>query len=293
MTETRGTERDMNGDARPRGRRGLCESRRRHRIGRTLLGVLALAPATLAVPATGSAAPTATLQVAPLPIPDFPGTGDILGAGTAVQVRVTISGTEYGGFPSPLTQMALYAPTGFKVNPDGFAVCAPAVLRAEGAPGCPRRSRAGPVGKGLGVVSFGGERVNEEVSIQGFFAPGGGLTFNAEGRTPASFQVLEDARWTTAGAPYEPEMIVDIPLVETVPGADDASILSFTVTVGAAYRKSGRTISYLTLPHGCPRGGAPIRADLKFLSGETVTVAYNQHCPRHARRGERSGGAHA
>jgi hypothetical protein len=265
--------------------RRRCKSRPWHRIGRALLGVLILAPATLAVPSNTLAAPTATLQVAPLPIPGFPGTGDILGAGAAVQVRVTISGTEYGGFPSPLTQMALYAPVGFKVNPGGFAVCAPAVLQAEGAGGCPRRSRAGPIGEGLGVVSFGGERVNEKVSIQGFFAPGGGLTFNAEGRTPASFQVLENAHWTTAGDPYGPEMIVDIPLVETVPGADDASILSFTVTVGAAYRKSGRTISYLTLPHRCPRGGAPIRADLKFLSGETVTIAYNQPCPRHTRRG--------
>jgi hypothetical protein len=258
--------------------------RHRHRIRRALLAALVLAVACLGPVAIASAAPKVTLQVAPVPIPGFPGTGDILGAGAAVEVRVTISGTEYGGFPSPLTQIALYAPAGFKVASSGFNACAPAVLKAQGASGCSPRSRAGPIGEGLGVVSFGGERVDEKVSIQGFFAPGGGLIFNAEGSTPASFQVLERAHWTTAGAPYGPEMIVEVPLVETVPGADDASILSFKVKVGAAYRKAGKTISYLTLPDRCPRGGAPIRADFRFLSGESVTVAYKQPCPRHTRR---------
>jgi hypothetical protein len=255
--------------------------RRGHRIARVPLATLLLVAGLLGLAAPAAAAPTATLSVAPVPIPGFRGTGDILGAGTAVEVRVTISGTEYGGFPSPLTQMALYAPAGFKVSANGFDTCAPSVLQASGAAGCPMRSRAGPIGEGLGVVSFGGERVNEKVSIQGFFAAGGGLTFNAEGRTPAAFQVLEQARWVSAPAPYGPEMIVEVPLVETVPGADDASILSFKVRVGAAYRKGGRTVSYLTLPDRCPRGGAPIRADLKFLSGETVTIAYRQPCPRH------------
>jgi hypothetical protein len=39
-----------------------------------------------------------------------------------------------------------------------------------------------------------------------------------------------------------------LPLVETVPGALDASILSFKVTVGAAYKKGKKTVSYITLP---------------------------------------------
>ena len=110
------------------------------------------------------------------------------------------------------------------------------MLEASGAAGCPDDSRAGPTGEGLGVVSFGGERVNEKVSIQDFFAPGGGLTFYVEGRTPTSFQVLEKAAWMTAAAPYGPELVIEVPLVETVPGADDASILSFRVKLGAAYK---------------------------------------------------------
>jgi hypothetical protein len=236
--------------------------------------------AGLAFATSAAAMPAVTLKVTPVPIPGFLGTGDILGAGTDVEVHVTISGTEYGGFPSPLTGMAFYAPAGVKVIPKGFIDCGQSALETDGAAGCPNNSSAGPTGEGLGVVSFGGDRVNEKVTIQDFFAPNGGLTFYVEGRTPAYFQVLEKAQWTTASAPYGPKLLIEVPLVETVPGADDASILSFKVKVGAAYRKSGKTVSYLTLPKKCPRGGAPLKAEFKFMSGETVTVADKQPCPR-------------
>jgi hypothetical protein len=236
---------------------------------------------TAAFTATAAATPKVTFQASAIPIPGFPGTGDILGAGAEVEVRVTISGAEYGGFPSPLIGMAIYAPSGVTVSDKGFGSCASSALEADGPAGCSRDSRAGPIGEGLGVVSFGGERVNEKVSIQSFFAPTGGLTFYAVGSTPTSFEILEKGYWTTASAPYGPEMIVELPLVETVPGADDASILSFNVKVGAAYRRGDKTESYITLSKRCPKAGAPLKAELKFMSGETVTVAYRQPCPKH------------
>jgi hypothetical protein len=237
--------------------------------------------ACLVLTGTASASPTVSFELTPIPVPGFPGTGDILGAGAEVEAKVTISGTEYGGFPSPLVGAAFYSPAGVKVAPAGFGDCASAVLEADGVGGCPKDSRAGPTGEGLGVVSFGGERVNERVSIQDVFAPGGGLTFYVVGQTPTSFQVLEKAYWTTAGAPYGPELVIEVPLVETVPGADDASILSFRVKLGAAYKKAGKTVSYLTLPQSCPRQGFPLKAEFKFLSGEAVTVGYRQPCPKH------------
>lgn len=230
---------------------------------------------------TAMATPKVTFQTTPVPIPGFPGTGDVLGAGAEVEVQVRIAGTEYGGFPSPLVGMTIYAPSGVDVDTKGFASCAPAILEADGPSGCPKSSRAGPTGEGLGVVSFGGERVNEKVSLQSFFAPTGGLTFYAVGKTPTSFEILEKGHWSVASAPYGPELTVELPLVETLPGADDASILSFKVQVGAAYRRDGKTVSYITLPRRCPKGGAPLKAELKFMSGETVTIAYRQPCPRH------------
>jgi hypothetical protein len=234
----------------------------------------------LAVVPIASAAPVVTLKVTPTPIPGFPGTGDILGAGTDVEAKVTISGTEYGGFPSPVTALTFYTPAGVKVDTQGFKACDPSVFATDGAAGCPKSSSAGPVGEGLGVVSFGATRVDEKVSIQAFFAPGGGLNFYVEGTTPAFFEVLEKGQWGAAGAPYGPKLAVEVPLVETVPGADDASILSFKVKLGAAYEKAGKTVSYFTLPKRCPRGGAPLKFELKFLSGETTTVAFKQPCPK-------------
>lgn len=241
--------------------------------------VVVLALASLLGPGSATAAPAITLKVKALPIEGFPGTGDFLGAGAAVEVGVTISGTEYGGYPSPLTEIDLYAPSGSKIAPAGFVTCANSVLENAGGKGCPKRSSAGPPGTGLGVVAFGGHPVLEKVSIESFFAPGGGLTFLVEGTTPSYFQVLEKAHWIGAGAPYGQEVIVEVPLVETTPGANDASVTSFTVKVGAAYRQGKRTVSYFTQPKKCPRGGFPAKLEMKFLSGETATATDNIPCP--------------
>jgi hypothetical protein len=242
-----------------------------------LLGLVSLVLASLAPIA--AAAPAVTLKVTAVPIPGFPGTGDILGAGTDVEAVVTISGTEYGGFPSPLTGLNVYAPAGTGVNPAGFTLCEPSALEVIGPPGCPKKSTAGSTGVGLGVVAFGGERVPESVTIQEFFASYG-LTFYVEGKTPSSFQILEKARWVPVAAPFGKEVLVEVPLVETVPDGPDASILSFKVKIGAAYKKGKKTVSYITQPKKCPKGGFPVKLELKFLSGEATTTTDNVPCPK-------------
>jgi hypothetical protein len=246
---------------------------------RTLL-LAALVPlAALVLAACAAAAPVVTLRVTPRPIPGFAHTGNILGAGAEVETEYTIAGSEYDGSPSPLTELVLDAPAGVKIDPAGFATCAPSLLEAEGSAACPAKSRAGPVGEGLGVVTFGSERVEEKVTLQPFFAPAGGLTVFAVGRQPVSLEIVEKAHWVAAAAPFGPKLVVELPLVASVPGGGYASILSFHVRVGAAYRQGRRTVSYITLPKTCPRGGVPIRSELKFLSGETSVVAIREPCP--------------
>ena len=132
----------------------------------------------------------------------------------------------------------------------------------------------------LGVVSFGGTRVEEKATIKSFFAPGGGLAFYTEGTSPAQLEVLATGNFSTAPLPFGPKLTVPVPLVETVPGAPYASVLSIKGKVGAAVKKGKKLISYGTVPKKCPRGGFPAKTELKFLSGETSTASIKVPCPR-------------
>ena len=79
------------------GRRPNVGARRlRRALACVVVG--ALAPVALASFAPlAAAAPAVTFKATAVPIPGFPGTGNILGAGAEVETEATISGTEYGG----------------------------------------------------------------------------------------------------------------------------------------------------------------------------------------------------
>jgi hypothetical protein len=241
---------------------------------------------------TASAAPTVTFKAKAVPIPGFRGTGNILGAGAALQVQYTIKGTEYGGFPPPLIGVNFYMPAGTRLHPRGFATCSPSALQNKGPSACPKRSRVTFSGTALGVVSFGAERVEERASIQAFFAPGGALQFYTQGSSPVSLEFLSPSHVVAAGGgPYAQKFVTSVPLIETVPGAPDASALSIGLKLGAAFRKGKKVTSYGTMPKRCPKGGFPLKSELLFaglggLAPQTVSVAYKAPCPprRHHRR---------
>ena len=245
--------------------------------------------AALLLPAAASAAPVVTFKATAVPIPGYPHTGNILGAGAAVKFQWTIKGSEYGGFTAPLVGVNTYFPAGSKINPSGFATCSPTVLKNIGAKGCPKSSKLTTAGEAHGVVSFGTERVPERVSVEGFVAPAGQLQFLTVGTTPASFEFISSSRKTSVGAPYGPKYITEVPLVETVPGAADASTEAISVTAGSAYKKGGKAHYYGTMPTKCPKGGFPLKSELIFANtaalpmrvpGETVTSTYKAPCPR-------------
>ena len=249
---------------------------------------MALAGATatlgLAQPALG--APKVTLKAKAVPISGFPHTGNILGAGAAVQAEFTISGTEYGGFPPPLIGVNFYLPKGAKIHTAGFKTCSSATLQLSGPSRCPKGSSAGPIGHAQGVVSFGSERVHEEVSIASFFA-GNGLLFYTEGHSPVQLEFVSAGRYFNLGGAggFGPKLVTQVPLVETVPGAPDASVQKINVKVGAARRSHGKPIYYGTMPRKCPRGGFRVKAELIFaglggLPQQTVTASYKAPCPK-------------
>ena len=250
------------------------------RTSKCLMCLAVLGLAVLGLSATAAAAPTITFKTTAIPIPGFPGTGNILGAGVAIQVEGAISGTEYGGFPPPLTGIKFYAPAGTKLHPQGFATCAPSVIEKSGPEPCPKKSIAGPKGSATGVVSFGGERVEETASVQPFFAPGGNLEFFVDGATPVSLEILATGHVANSSPPFGLEFSGVVPLIETVPGALDASFEKGAIRVGAAYKQGKKTVSYITVPKKCPQGGFPVKVELSFLGGATAAASYKMPCPR-------------
>ncbi len=261
------------------GRRGLL-------CGYLLAGLAMLG---LLLASVAGAAPVVTVKAKILPVPinpasakskNYPKTGNILGAGASVETRFTISGTEYGGFPSPLTGVVVYLPKGTKLHPQGFATCSNGILETHEVQKCPKKSIASPKGEVVGVVSFGSTRVQEKATVQAFFTSGGGLGFFTEGTSPTLIEILSSGRFSGASGAFSQKLSAVVPLVETVPGAPYASVESIKIKVGAAYMKNKKLISYGTVPSKCPKGGFPAKTELKFLSGETSTASIKVPCPK-------------
>jgi hypothetical protein len=129
-------------------------------------------------------------------------------------------------------------------------------------------------------VSFGTERVHETVSVQPFFAPGGNLEFFVNGTSPVSIEILSKGHVTSASPPFGPTVVAEVPLIESVPGALDASAEEINVRVGAAYKKGKKTVYYITVPKKCPKGGFPLKTEMSFLGGAVSTASYKARCPK-------------
>jgi hypothetical protein len=256
---------------------------RRSPICMAVLGLTAIA---LALPGFASATPVVTFKAKAVPIKGFPHTGNILGAGAAVQAEYTISGTEYGGYPPPVEGINFYLPKGSVLTPKGFPTCPLATLEPTGSgpKGCPKGSQAGPVGVVHGQVAFGSKVVPETATLESFYAPGGGLEFFTFGHEPTILEIISKAHYVNSSGLYAKKLISEVPLVETVPGAQDASITAISVKVGSAIKKNGKTTYYGRLPKSCPKGGFPLKTEIKFaglggLAPQTVEKTYKSPCP--------------
>ncbi|HEX5308541.1 MAG TPA: hypothetical protein VFW38_05600 [Solirubrobacteraceae bacterium] len=253
---------------------------------------LSVALIALLVPNGGASASamatTASLQVkfVPIPInpragngPTYPGTGNILGAPSAVEGEVRIQGDEYGGFPPPVTGFSLWAPVGAKLHQAEFPTCPQAVLESHEVAKCPLRSTLVSNGSVSGVVSFGGDRVHETLTVQAFFAPGGRIAYYAEGISPALIEVLGSGTFANSSPRLGPELSAAVPLVATVPEAPYAVVQSVRLRAGAVYRRGSRLIPFMTLPRHCGKSGISIRMEIRFLTGPPVQIDNRLPCP--------------
>ncbi len=248
----------------------------------------ALSIGLLAAPAVASAAPTVKLKAQLVPIPGFPHTGDYLGAGSALKTEFKIESSEYGGHQPPIEAVAVQFPPGTTIHDQGFTTCPTKVLVEEHESGkCPKASKAGPPGEAEGFVVFEGEEVPETVKVESFFVPGGGIDFFIYGHKPALIEKVSTGHFTSLGSSggFGPRFLAEVPLIETVPGANDASTETILTQVGAAYKKGKKTVYYGTVPQKCPKGGFRLKASITFaglggLSQQIVTAQARTACPR-------------
>jgi len=248
--------------------------------------------ASLALAGVASATPTVKFKAEAVPIPGYPGTGNIRGAGADLKTNYEIGGTEYFGSPPPIIGVNFYTPKGTVLHQSGFKTCPEATIEKVGPSGCPKTSAAGPVGNVLGYVTFGGERVEETTELFSFFKPGGGIEFFAFGHTPTVIEILSKGKYInlSGAGGFGPEAVVTVPLIASVPGAPYASVKTIEGKFGAAIGPKNnphKDTYYGRVPKACPKGGFKLKTEVIFAENgeeskpEPVTAEYTAPCPKH------------
>jgi hypothetical protein len=239
-----------------------------------------LALALLALPAGASAATVTGVKAAIVPIPGFPETGDILGAGADVEIEGKLEGDELpGGLPLQTRRLVLYFPAGTKIDSTGFPTCSVAKLEADGPQGCPKQSRIADGTVGVADQIGTGEATREEGALEVFITPGNGVVAYANAASPISAQIIIPAHWEPAPAPYGLKLTFEIELVDSVPGALPVSGTSLHVKAGAAIRKGGKTYYYGRVPAKCPKGGFPGKGEVTLEGGQNIVTEVKVPCP--------------
>jgi hypothetical protein len=130
-------------------------------------------------------------------------------------------------------------------------------------------------------VSFGGERIEEEGSVEAFFGPNGGISLFLSGHTPVALELIVPGTYEPPATPFGPGLQFHFPLVAAVPGAAYLSFKHLTIHLGS-FGKEG--LASVTAPPMCLADGQPWRMDSTFEDGtgmgdEATVTTYAQTCP--------------
>jgi hypothetical protein len=248
---------------------------RRRQLARLACPPLALALAYgVAAPSTALAQP-ASAVIRPSFSPDAPG------ARTAVAFAFTIRDPEgEGEVPPPLRSMVVHLPAGLGVDLRGVATCAPQRLRSRGPAACPSRSLLGR-GHARLQVHAGSQAIPEDATITAVRTPDRAghpaLAIFGHGDTPLQEQTLSTATLLGDRAPFGARLSVSIPPIPTLVLEPDASVISFSLTLGGAGAHAGA----LTVPRRCPEAGFPFAAEFGFADGTRAAATARVPCPSH------------
>jgi hypothetical protein len=230
---------------------------------------------------------------------------DRLRVSTTITFGFTVASST-GGVPSPLEGVDLHLPAGIGLarNTLGTAICEPKYLYTFGPKGCPANSRVG-YGSVLAEVPYGPATVSEEATVDAYRGASEGaqvtILFFAEGWTPVFADLVFPGELLADSAPFSGRINTQVPLVPSLPGGPNVSVVHFQSTFGPKNlvyeREVGGELVYfrprgVTVPPVCPAGGYPFAADFSFEDGSTVTAHTSAPCAASAKsqrqRGRRS-----
>jgi hypothetical protein len=222
---------------------------------------------------------------------------DRLGAPTTIAFGFQLA-TSDGAAPPPLTGLSLHMPAGMNYTTTqlGLAICQPAALLERGLPACPPNSRLG-YGSAYVEVPFGVGSGHEIPEIEAFSGPSphGNLVvlFYANGVFPVSAQLVFSGEVLPDSGPFGSQLATTVPLVSSVPGGPDVSILSVQSTIGPSHlvyykQVKGRRVAFrprgVAVPERCPRGGFPFSAEFTFQDQSHASAQTTVPCPPARRR---------
>lgn len=230
------------------------------------------------IPAARAAIPPAgtSATIAPFLLPDR------LGARGVLTFTVSYAGGEHD-VPSPVLRSVMRLPAGLSLDIPALRSCSTTRLWADGRTGCPAQSRIGS-GHALVEVYAGSQILTEDVALSVFLGPPRNVqpTFEilGQGYTPLDERVVLTGTVLPDTPPYGEELVLSIPPIPTLPFEPDASMATFSLTIGASQRHRARDANTIVVPLSCPAGGFPFAGEFTYANGSSGSALATAPCPR-------------
>jgi hypothetical protein len=206
---------------------------------------------------------------------------DRLGAKSSLTFTIHYTGG-VSGVPSPVRRSVLRFPAGLSLELPELDSCAPARLRARGTRGCRAQSKLGH-GHALVEVRAGSQTLTEDVSLSIFLgAPHNllpTLEILAQGHTPFDERVVLNGSMLADQLPYGQALSIFLPPIRTLTFEPDASIVTFSLVIGARGGRRGTAGDAVILPSSCPTGGFPFAAEFTYADGSSGSATATVPCP--------------
>jgi hypothetical protein len=206
-----------------------------------------------------------------------------LGAKASLTLRIHYTTAAVGLFyiPPPVLRTVVRLPAGLDLDIPDLRSCSASRLRARGPSACPAQAQIGH-GSALIETHVGTVNLPEAIALNAFLGPLQGgqqvLDILGQGYSPFDERVVFTGAVRFVAAPYGEELVLSIPPIPTLRFEPDASIVTFTLTIGA-HGRAARHANTLLVPSTCPAGGFPFAAEFTYADGTTGSALATAACP--------------